>query len=73
MRKRPNYFENRHNQWIIAGKIAVKTGAINPCDGDGNIYPIYEASWSTWREPRVDYALIGQDYLRQLGLEIEEL
>ena len=29
-RRRPNYWENRYNQHVIAGKIAIATKAINP-------------------------------------------
>jgi len=66
-RRRPNEWENRHNQWVVAGKIAVKTGAINPYEPDGSISPIYNSSGN------INYSVIGQDYLHQLGIEVEEL
>ena len=68
MRKRPNYWENRYNQWVIAGKIAVKTKAINPYLDDGTITSIYRNN-----DGNLAYSAIGQDYLRQLGLQIRDL
>ena len=66
--KRPNYFENRYNQWVMAGKIAVKTGAINPYLPDGKLAPIYKAN-----DGDIHYSVIGQDYLQQLDLSATEL
>ena len=68
MRNRPNYHENRYNQWSVAGMIAVETGAINPFDEHGKIYPIYRTN-----SGNLHYSLIGQDYLRQLNISITEL
>lgn len=65
--RRHNYFENRNNQWVIAGKIAVKTGAFNPYDDNGEIKFIYRLHHD------IDYALVGQKYLRELGIKINEL
>ena len=67
-RKRPNYFQNRYNQWVIAGKIAVETGGIDPYWPDGTVAAPYDDG-----RGNVDYALVGQDYLYRLGIEIEEL
>jgi len=66
-RKRHNYFENRYNQFVLAGKIAVKTGVINPYEENGKLISIYR------RNEEIDYSSIGQDYLRQLGINIVEL
>jgi len=67
-RRRPNYYDNRYNQWVIAGKIAVKSGAINPNETDGNIASVYKTN-----DNKLHYSVIGQDYLRKLKLEITEL
>lgn len=69
MRKRPNYYPNRYNQWVVAGKIAVQTGAINPyLPGNHTIVSIYRTN-----SGKVHYSVIGQDYLHKLGIEIKEL
>jgi hypothetical protein len=68
-RRRPNYYANRYNQWRIAGEIAVKTGAINPINpATGMPYDVY-----TTNDGGVHYSVIGQDYLRQLGIKINEI
>ena len=68
MKKRPNYSPNRYNQWVIAGKIAVQTGAINPYLDNANIEPIYKTN-----NGKLHYSVIGQDYLHELGIKITEL
>ena len=67
-RKRPNYFQNRYNQWCLAGKIAVKTKAWSPYGPDGKIANIYNDG-----QGNIDYALVGQDYLRMLNIKVQEL
>ena len=67
-RNRPNKWENRYNQWVIAGKIAVITKTINPYDPDGTICPIYRKN-----DNELHYSVIGQDYLAKLDLNITEL
>ena len=85
MRRRPNYQANRYNQHVIAGKIAVATGTINPIDPEtGRPYPIYRTNEddSLWERSRLGiskyipilhYAVIGQDYLTKLGISVIEL
>jgi hypothetical protein len=72
-RHRPNYQINRYNQHVIAGKIAVSLaasgkGGINPYDGKGNIHEIYRTNDNT-----LHYAVIGQDFLRKLGIKVQEI
>ena len=67
MKKRPNYYPNRYNQWVIAGKIAVQTGAITPYIDNGKIEPIYKTN-----NGKLHYSVIGQNYLRKLGIKITE-
>ncbi|MCK9561032.1 MAG: hypothetical protein M0R44_11375 [Candidatus Marinimicrobia bacterium] len=67
-RKRPNYFENRHNQFALAGKIAVKTNAINPYNPNGKVASVYQDN-----NGNISYSLVGQTYLTWLGLTIKEL
>jgi len=67
MKKRHNYFENRYNQFTLAGKIAIKNNAINPYENN-KLSSVY-----TNNDGSIDYSSIGQDYLRLLGLEVIEL
>jgi len=67
-RRRHNYFENRHNQFETAGKIAVKTGAINPYNSKGYVLSIYRLN-----NGKISYSLVGQAYLRQLDITAIEL
>ncbi len=68
MRRKPNYYAVRYNQHVIAGKIAVATAAINPYDADGKISSIYQTNTG-----ELHYSVIGQDYLRQLKINVTEL
>ena len=73
---RHNSFENRYNQHVIAGKIALKINAMpeiteavtkkmkTTC-GTYNIY--------CWEDGSPDYATIGQNYLLKIGIEIKNL
>jgi hypothetical protein len=67
-KRRPNYFENRYNQFTLAGKIAVKNNFIDPFNIDGSIATVYKSN-----SGGVDYSSIGQDYLRHLDITIAEL
>ena len=66
-RQRPNYLENRYNQWVLAGKIAVKIGDINPYNDDGSIPSLYQIN-----DNELHYSVIGQDYLRQMEINITD-
>ena len=67
-KRRPNYYPNRHNQWIIAGKIAVKTHAIDHLImTDGKMVDMF------CRNGIPFYSLIGQEYLRYIKININEL
>ena len=68
MRRRPNFNANRYNQYVIAGKIAVETGAIDPYGENGKIHSVYKIDNNT-----LHYSVIGQDYLDQLELKVTEL
>lgn len=75
-RSRPNAWENRYNQWVLAGKIALATNAMSE---------ITEAVRLKTRSPLGDYnvfctetgtphySLIGQEYLRRIGMTVTEL
>jgi len=65
-RKRPNTWANRYNQWVIAGKIAVVTGAMPYRDKDG-VYPIYQDG-----KGGIHYSALGQQYLTEIGIKIKE-
>lgn len=67
-RNRPNYWHNRYNQWVIAGKIAVDIGAINPYNADGKIASVYATNSGD-----VHYSVIGQEYLRAVGITVTDL
>ncbi len=71
MRKRPNHYENRYNQLVIAGKIAINTGAINPYIGGGSSLKI--ANIYRTNDGKLHYFVIGQVYLRKLKIKITEL
>lgn len=69
MKRRPNHFENRYNQFVLAGRIACVSGIINPINLEtGKPYPVYDAG-----EGKINYSVVGQDYLKQLGISIKEL
>ena len=68
MRRRANYYQVRYQQHVIAGKIAVQTGAINPYDDKGRIIDLYRTN-----EGGLHYSVIGQDYLRELEIAVTEL
>ncbi len=74
-RNRPNAWENRYNQWVLAGKIALQTNAMPKVTndvtgkkkttlGDYNIYCTDSG------EPH--YSMIGQEYLRRLNLTVTD-
>ncbi len=67
-RRRPNYWENRYNQHVIAGKIAIATKAINPYTSADEVGPVYRTNAG-----KLHYSVIGQDYLRILGINVTEL
>jgi len=68
MKRRPNYYLNRYNQYVIAGKIAVKTDVINPYDDKGKLIEMYRTN-----EGELHYSVIGQDYMRLLDITAIEL
>jgi hypothetical protein len=68
MRRKPNYYQVRYQQYVIAGKIAVQTGAINPYDADGKIIDLYRTN-----NGGLHYSVIGQDFLRQFDINVTEL
>jgi hypothetical protein len=69
MRRKPNYYAVRYYQHVMAGRVAVQTGAIDPVNPEtGKLYQIYQTN-----DEQPNYSVIGQDYLRELGLKVTEI
>ena len=70
-RQRPNAWLNRYNQWVLAGRIAERLGHMGPeiASASGPARDsVYRANGGG-----VHYSMVGQAWLRALGLPITEL
>ncbi len=68
-RQRPNSWENKYNQWVLAGKLAEANGAMQAelASAKTNPQSVYRTN-----EGAIHYSMIGQEYLRQIGVSITE-
>ena len=61
---KPNYFKNRYNQWVIAGKIAMAQHYM----GDQPLGTVYSYS-----DGSPNYSTIGQKFLQDHKINIQDL
>lgn len=73
-RSRPNAWENRYNQWVLAGKIALITNAVPDIQAslDKGYHPMSNCIYFD-NDKKPFYSVIGQEYLRRLNVTITDL
>ncbi len=68
-RARPNSWQNRYNQWVLAGKIAEARHEMTiEIESSKKCNSIYRTNGGS-----IHYSMVGQEYLRRIGVPITDL